>query len=75
MVKPISNKELTLVLEQVHLINEPIKIGSTVQAFDKGHSNYGTVTGFNKDGTASVHFKNNATGNEATVKIAQRRFE
>lgn len=52
-------------------VDEPIKVGSTVQAFDKGHSNYGTVTGFNKDGTASVHFKNNATGNEATVKIAQ----
>ena len=70
--KPISNKRMAnFGFGAGAPVDEPIKVGSTVQAFDKGHSNYGTVTGFNKDGTASVHFKNNATGNEATVKIAQ----
>jgi len=70
--KPISNKRMAnFGFGAGAPVHEPIKVGSTVQAFDKGHSNYGTVTGFNKDGTASVHFKNNTTGNEATAKIAQ----
>ena len=70
--KPISNKRMAnFGFGAGAPVDEPIKVGSTVQAFDKGHSNYGTVTGFNKDGTASIHFKNNTNGNEATVKIAQ----
>jgi len=70
--KSISNKRMAeFGFGSGAAVDEPIKVGSTVQAFDNGHSNFGTVVGFNKDGTASVHFKNNTTGNEATVKIAQ----
>lgn len=68
--KDISNKRMAaLGFGDGAEVKEPIKVGSTVQAFDKGHSNFGTITGFNNDGTANVFFKNNETGNTANVKI------